>query len=144
MEVNNVHILLVEDNEGDILLMKEALEDTSISAKISVVRDGEKAVRFLEKEGEFIETENPDLIILDINIPKKNGFEVLKDIKSDQNYSHIPVIMFSTSSSHQDIVTCYKNHANCYITKPDDADSFFEAVQMIEEFWMKLSELPTA
>ncbi|TVP45838.1 MAG: response regulator [Mongoliibacter sp.] len=137
-----IHILLVEDNEGDILLTTEALEDRKISIQLSIARDGQEALDFIFQRGKFENVEEPDLILLDINLPKKNGHEVLQIIKSEESYKHIPILMLSTSSSGKDIVTSYKNHANCFITKPVEVDNFQEAIASVEEFWMHTAKLP--
>lgn len=140
--MNSIHILLAEDNEGDILLTTEALEDDLALKKISVVKDGKEAMNFLEKKGKFVHAEHPDLILLDINLPKKNGHEVLKFIKESKTLRHIPVIMFTTSSSKKDIMECYQNFANCYITKPLEVDEFTNVVLQIKEFWVNAAHLP--
>lgn len=137
-----IHILLVEDNDGDILLIKEAFEDAKLANRISVVKNGEKAIYFLEKKEGFEDAETPDLVILDVNLPRKNGHEVLHFIKTTESLIQIPVIMLTTSSSEQDIVKSYKEHANCYITKPVDVDDFLNAVLDIENFWISLVQLP--
>jgi len=139
-----IHILLVEDNKGDILLIEEAFEEAKVANSISVVKDGEKAIRFLNKKGEFQNTETPDLVILDINLPRKNGHEVLQYIKENENLKQIPVIMLTTSSSERDIIKSYKHHANCYITKPVDVEDFIKAVLKIENFWISLVQLPSS
>lgn len=138
-----IHILLVEDNEGDIVLITEAFEDIKLKNEISIVRNGEEAISFLEKKNGFENVKIPDLIILDINLPKINGHEVLQFIKTNDNYKTIPVIMLTTSSSESDISASYKNHANCYITKPVNVDEFLTAVTSIEEFWISLVTLPS-
>jgi CheY-like chemotaxis protein len=138
-----IHTLLVEDNEGDILLTKEAFEDAKLLTRLSVVRDGKEAVDFLNKHGAFKEVETPDLLLLDVNLPKKNGHEVLKFIKEDENLKHIPVIMFTTSSSEKDINLSYQNHANCYITKPVDVNDFLSVITKVENFWISVVNLPT-
>ncbi len=138
-----IHILLVEDNEGDILLITEALEERKIANKISVARNGEQALDFIERRGDFKNSPPPDLIILDVNLPRKNGHEVLQYIKETEHLKQIPVIMLTTSSSESDILRSYKNHANCYITKPVDADEFLNAMTKIENFWISLVKLPS-
>ena len=137
-----IHILLVEDNEGDIFLVTEALEEGKIVNKISVTKDGKEAIDFLEKKGKYQNADRPDLILLDINLPKKNGFEVLEHIKSQKNLKQIPVIMLTTSSSEKDISMSYKNHANCFITKPVDVENFLKVVYSIENFWISIVTLP--
>lgn len=137
-----VHILLVEDNEGDILLIEEAFEEARLINTISVLRNGEAAIRFLDQEGEYENAKSPDLIILDVNLPRKNGHEVLKYVKTNNDFKQIPVIMLTTSSANKDIERSYENHANCYITKPVDVDDFMQAVMSIESFWISLVQLP--
>ena len=141
--MNSIHILLVEDNEADILLTKEALHDLKILVNLSVVNDGEKAIHFIEKKGNYAETATPDLILLDVNLPKKNGHEVLQFIKENEFYKHIPVIMLTTSSSQIDINTSYNNHANCFITKPIEVKDFLKVIATIENFWISIVKLPT-
>lgn len=137
-----VHILLVEDNEGDILLTSEALEEGRILNKISVARDGKAAIDFLSKTGAYVDAESPDLILLDINLPKKNGFEVLEFVKTNPELRHIPVIMLTTSSSMRDVEQSYRNYANCYITKPIEVTEFMDAISRIEDFWLSVVKLP--
>lgn len=140
--MKSAHILLVEDNEGDILLTTEALEDRKIINKISVVRNGKEALDFLLQKGKYKDQPPPDLILLDVNLPKKNGHEVLQIIKSNKKTMKIPVIMLTTSSSERDINLSYQHHANCYITKPVEMESFMEAIYTIEDFWLQLVKLP--
>lgn len=137
-----IHILLVEDNEGDILLTREAFEEATLQTRLSVVRDGKEATDFLSKEGQFKEAELPDILLLDVNLPKKNGHEVLQFLKEDERTKHIPVIMFTTSSSESDINLSYQNHANCYITKPVDVNEFLSVITRIEHFWLSIVHLP--
>lgn|SRR5690606_23154924 len=141
--MKGIHILLVEDNEGDILLTTEALEERKIINKISVAKDGKEALDFIFKEGAYKNATTPDLILLDVNLPKKSGHEVLQVIKSDDRTAHIPVIMLTTSSSETDINLSYKHHANCYITKPVEVDDFLEAISGVEDFWLNIVKLPT-
>jgi chemotaxis family two-component system response regulator Rcp1 len=141
--MKEVHILLVDDNEGDILLTVEALNEARIINKISIARDGVEAIRFLNKQHPFADCETPDLILLDINLPKMDGMEVLAVIKTDQELRRIPVIMLTTSSSERDILASYDNHANCFITKPVDLDRFMSVVRTIEDFWISIVKLPT-
>ena len=140
--MNSIHILLVEDNEGDILLTTEALEEGKIMNKLSVARDGQEALDFLNKKGKYKEARLPDLILLDVNLPKKNGHEVLKYIKSHEIFRSIPVIMLTTSSAQNDIDNSYENYANCYITKPIELKDFIVAIGKIEDFWINLVKLP--
>jgi CheY-like chemotaxis protein len=140
--MNLVQILLVEDNEGDILLTKEALEEAKILINLSVVKDGKEAIDFVNKQGKYTTVPLPDLILLDVNLPKKNGHEVLKDLKENNKLKHIPVIMLTTSSSEKDINQSYNNYVNCYITKPVEVDEFIAIVAAIENFWISIVKLP--
>lgn len=140
--MTSIHILLVEDNEGDILLTTEALEEGSFCSKVSVVKNGDQAIDFLVRKSPYELAPLPDLILLDINLPRRNGHEVLKYIKNDGSLKQIPVVMFTTSSSEKDIVECYKNHSNCYITKPMDVDDFGEVITRLEHFWGTIAQLP--
>ena len=138
-----IHILLVEDNDGDILLTTEALEDAKILVKLSVVKDGVEAIDFLNKQSGYESAEQPDLILLDVNLPKKDGHEVLKYIKESESIKHIPVIMLTTSSAPKDINRSYNNYVNCYITKPVDVNDFIAVISTIENFWISIVKLPT-
>ena len=135
-------ILLVEDNEGDVVLTTQALKKANISEGINVVMDGDEALRYLRKEGLFKNAETPDLILLDINLPKIDGMEVLAEIKKDEGLLRIPVVMLTTSDSEKDILNAYYNHANCYIVKPADFKKFIEVVQTIKDFWISSVKLP--
>ena len=137
-----IHILLIEDNEGDILLTKEALDSGRIANTMAVVKNGWDAIQYLERASNNDGAEMPDLILLDVNLPKMNGHEVLINIKSNEKVQHIPVIMLTTSSSAPDIFKAYKQHVNCYITKPVAADGFLEIVASIETFWLAVVKLP--
>jgi len=137
-----IHILLVEDNEGDILLTREALEEGRLLNRLSVVRDGAEAIDFLHKQCRHAQADAPDLIMLDVNLPKMNGHEVLREIKNDDRLKHIPVVMLTTSSSERDILRAYDNHVNCYITKPVNVNDFLQVVLSIEHFWITLVQLP--
>lgn len=141
--MKSIHVLLVEDNEGDILLTREALEEGKLINQISIARDGKEAIDFLEKKAPFQASTLPDLILLDVNLPKKNGHEVLHFIKTAEAYRHIPVIMLTTSSSFKDINNSYLNHANCYITKPVEVEEFFRVVVQLENFWVNIVKLPS-
>ncbi len=139
--MKQVHILLVEDNEGDIVLTLEAFEESKILNKFSVVRNGKEALDFLFRQHPFQDAQEPDIILLDINLPLKSGIEVLQEVKNNDQVKHIPVIMLTTSSSEKDISLSYKHHANCYITKPVEVSKFLEAVNAIEHFWLQIVSL---
>jgi CheY-like chemotaxis protein len=135
-----IDILLVEDNEGDIVLAIDAFEESRIRNKINVIRDGEAAVDFfdaIQSSGQI-----PDLVLLDINLPKISGHEVLVYLKTNEKFKSIPVIMLTTSSSEKDIALSYKNHVNCYITKPIDVADFIRAIGKIEDFWIRIATIP--
>jgi CheY-like chemotaxis protein len=140
--MKEIHILLVEDNEGDIILTTEALEEGKIINKVSVVKDGKQAIDFLNKKEPFEKATQPNLILLDINLPKKNGHEVLQYIKGSKSFRQIPIIMLTTSSSEKDITEAYNHYANCFITKPVDVNEFMQAVAKIENFWISIVQLP--
>lgn len=137
-----VRILLIEDNEGDIILTLEALREARFDNHIDIVRDGEQAIQFLVKEHPYENAETPGLILLDINLPRIDGKEVLTRIKADPNLKMIPVVMLTTSDSEKDIIDAYTNHANCYITKPVGFRNFMEVVMTIKEFWISIVQLP--
>lgn len=137
-----VEILLIEDNSGDVLLTKEAFEEIEFKDKINVARDGDDAMDYLHKRGPYKDAVRPDLILLDLNLPRKDGREVLEEIKSDAELRSIPVIILTTSKSERDIRICYDLHANCYITKPVDFDEFLMIVKYIVDFWLGLVKLP--
>ena len=140
--VREVHILLVEDNPGDVRLTLEALRDGRISNQVSVVHDGEEALDFLRRRGEHAGAERPDLVLLDLNLPKKDGREVLQEVKADSELHRIPVIVLTTSSADQDVLLSYDLHANCYIKKPIEYDEFMRAIRGLENFWTKIVRLP--
>lgn len=137
-----IEILLVEDNPGDVRLTQEALKETKILNNLSVVMDGEEAMAFLRQEGDFADAVRPDLILLDLNLPKKDGREVLAEIKEDDELKQIPVVVLTVSQAEQDILKTYELHANCYITKPIDLHQFVEVVKAIEDFWLTIVKLP--
>ncbi|MCI0448631.1 MAG: response regulator [Chlorobi bacterium] len=139
----SLQILLVEDNEGDVRLIQEAFSGSKINKCFSVAKDGEDALNFLYKKGPYSsDSVRPDIILLDINLPKKNGFEVLNQIKNDPELKRIPVIMLSSSSSEDHISKSYELSANCYVTKPVDFDEYSEVVKTIEDFWFDKAKLP--
>jgi two-component system, chemotaxis family, response regulator Rcp1 len=137
-----IEILLVEDSPGDVRLTKEALKDSKILNNLSITGDGMEAMAFLRKEGKYADATRPDLILLDLNLPKKDGREVLKEIKEDPLLRRIPVVILTTSRSEQDIIKTYDLHANCYINKPVDLDQFVNVVKSIENFWFSIVKLP--
>lgn len=141
--MKQVSILLVEDNEGDIVLTTEALEDSKIINKVNVVRNGKEALDYIFKKGKYAGVETPDLMLLDINLPLKSGHEVLQIIKSDEQMKRLPIIMLTTSSSESDINMSYEYHANCYISKPVEINQFISAVTTIESFWLNIVTRPT-
>ena len=138
-----VEILLVEDNEGDVGLIEEVFEEAKIRNNIHVAEDGEEAVLYLRGEGKFSGSPRPDIILLDLNLPKNDGREVLKEIKEDDNLKNIPVVILTTSNAEKDILRAYDLHANAYITKPLDFDQFIRAVGSIENFWLEIVNLPS-
>lgn len=139
--MNSAHILLVEDNEGDILLTLDAFEECKVKTEISIAKNGQEALDFLFQRGAFIDVEKPDLILLDINIPIFNGHDVLQKIKADTKLKIIPVIMLTTSSNEKDLNKAYENHCNSYVKKPLDMNEFLSAILKIEQFWLELTLL---
>jgi len=139
---NSIEILLVEDSPGDQRLTKEALKEGKINNNLYIVEDGEEALAFLKKEEPFTTVPKPDLILLDLNLPKMNGQEVLKIIKADEKLKRIPVVILTTSQEDEDILNAYNLNANCYITKPVDFDQFIHVVNKIQEFWFTIVKLP--
>jgi CheY-like chemotaxis protein len=137
-----IEILLVEDNPGDVRLIEEALRDGKICNSISVAVDGVEALAYLHKEGRYTHSPRPDLILLDLNLPKKSGIEVLQEIKTDEHLKRIPVIVLTTSQAEQDIMKTYNLYANAYVTKPVDLDQFINVVKAIEGFWLEIVKLP--
>jgi chemotaxis family two-component system response regulator Rcp1 len=138
-----IQVLLVEDNPGDVRLTKEALKEGKLLNQLTVVGDGVEALSFLRKEGIYADAPQPELILLDLNLPKKDGREVLAEIKADPNLRRIPVVVLTTSSSEEDILKIYDLHANCYITKPVDLEQFMGVVKSIEDFWVSVVKLPS-
>jgi len=137
-----IDILLVEDSEGDVRLVKEALKDGKLNNTLGVVKDGVEAMDYLYHKGKFSDSVRPDLIILDLNLPKKDGREVLSEIKADNDLKRIPVVILTTSSAETDILKTYNLHANCYIVKPLDLDQFINVVKTIENFWLSIVKFP--
>lgn len=138
-----IEILLVEDNPGDVRLTIEALKESKIRNRLHIARDGEEAMDFLRHRGEFTDAPRPDVILLDLNLPRKDGREVLKEIKEDENLKRIPVAVITISSAEEDILKSYNLHANCYIQKPIGIDQFVKVVQSIEDFWFTIVTLPS-
>ena len=137
-----IEILLVEDSPGDVTLTVEALRDAKVANNLHVARDGEEALRFLRHEGEFADRPRPDLILLDLNMPRKDGREVLADLKADDELKRIPVVVLTTSQSEDDVAAAYNLSANCYVAKPVDLDQFLGVVRAIDDFWLSLVKLP--
>ncbi|MHB8866274.1 MAG: response regulator [Pirellulaceae bacterium] len=137
-----IDILLVEDNPGDVDLTKEALEGAKVSNRLHVVDNGEQAMDFLCRRGEHADAPRPDLILLDLNLPKKDGREVLEEIKANRDLAEIPVVILTTSAADEDVGRAYQLHANCYITKPVNFTEFLKVIQAIEDFWLTTVRLP--
>ena len=138
-----IEVLLVEDNPGDVRLTKEALKEGRLLNNVNVVGDGIEALSFLRRQDKYEQVVQPDLILLDLNLPKKDGREVLAEIKADPNLRRIPVVILTTSSAEEDILKTYDLHANCYVTKPVDLDRFMGVVKSIEDFWVSVVKLPS-
>ena len=140
--IKPIEILLVEDNPGDVRLTREALRENKVNNNLHVAVDGTEALDFLFRRGKYVDAPHPDLVLLDLNLPKKNGREVLAEVKADPLLRRIPVVILTTSDAEQDILASYDLHANCYITKPVDLDRFIEVVKSIEGFWLCVVKLP--
>jgi CheY-like chemotaxis protein len=137
-----IEVLLVEDNPGDVRLTREALKEGKVRNHLSVAPDGVEALAFLRRQGKYADAPRPDVILLDLNLPKKDGREVLEEIKGDPALRNIPVVILTSSDAERDIVRAYSLHANCYITKPVDLDQFITVVKSIEDFWFTIVKLP--
>lgn len=137
-----IDVLLVEDSEADAVMVEESLQDSKLKVNLQIVKDGIEALDYLYKRGKYKEAGIPDIIILDLNLPRKDGREVLEDIKNDQKLRFIPVVVLTTSADEEDIYRSYNLHANCYITKPLDFDQFAKIVASIEDFWFTIVRLP--
>lgn len=137
-----IEILMVEDNPGDVDLTKEALEHAKVGNRLSVVGDGASAIEFLYRRGEYADAPRPDIIFLDLNLPRKDGREVLSEIRADAELAEIPVVILTTSEADEDILRAYQLHANCYITKPVSFQRFLEVIEAVEEFWLTVVKLP--
>lgn len=140
--INPIEVLLVEDSPADVRLTKEALKEEKLHVNLNVVNDGVEAMEFLRRAGKFTQAVRPDLILLDLNLPKKDGREVLKEIKCDEKLRSIPVVILTTSKAEEDIVKSYNQYANCYITKPLDLSQFSTVVKSINDFWLTIVKLP--
>ncbi len=138
----SIDILLVEDNPGDVELVREALSEGKMRNEMHVAADGVQALKFLRRQGEYADAPCPDLVLLDLNLPKKSGREVLQEIKSDPNLKFIPVVILTSSKAEEDILKSYRLYANCYITKPVDFEQFMKVVKSIEDFWLTVVKLP--
>ena len=137
-----IEILLVEDNPGDVRLTQEALRDSKVANNLHTVGDGVEALRFLRREGEYADSPRPDLMLLDLNLPRLGGREVLEQVKEDPDLRRIPVVVLTTSEAEDDVVRSYELHANAYVRKPVDFDQFTEVVRLIEDFWFTVVKLP--
>lgn len=137
-----IEILLVEDNPGDVRLTQEALKEGKVMNVLNTVSDGEEALAYLRRQGRYARTTRPDLILLDLNLPRKSGQEVLAEIKDDPDLRRIPVVILTVSEAEQDIIKSYNLHANCYITKPVNLEQFMEVIRTIEDFWLTVVMLP--
>lgn len=142
IESRPIEVLLVEDNPGDVRLTKEALKEGKVRNNLHVVSDGVEAIAFLRREGRYAGAVRPDLILLDLNLPRMDGREVLREVKSDPALLNIPIVVLTSSEAEQDIARAYELHANCYISKPVDLDQFIHVVQSIEDFWFTVVKLP--
>jgi chemotaxis family two-component system response regulator Rcp1 len=137
-----IEILLVEDNPGDVRLTKEALREGKVYSNLHTVKDGVEAMEFLRKKGKYKDVPRPDIILLDLNLPKKDGREVLEEIKTDGDLKRIPVVVLTTSKAEEDVLRTYNLHANCYVTKPVDLEKFMVVVKTIDIFWLTVVTLP--
>lgn len=142
-EWHPIEVLLVEDDQGDILLTREAFELNKVKNRLNVVNDGEQAMAYLRREGEYIEASRPDLILLDLNLPRMDGLEVLREIKADPRILSIPVVVLTTSEAEEDILRSYDLHANAYVSKPVDFEQFIRVVRQIDDFFVSVVRLPT-
>ncbi len=144
MQQEPIEILLVEDSPGDVRLTKEALREGKVHNNLNVVVDGEQAMAYLRRQGQYQNAVRPDLILLDLNLPRKDGREVLAEVKADAELRSIPVVILTTSKAEEDILRSYQLAANCYVTKPVDLEQFIKVVKAIEDFWLVIAKLPRA
>ena len=140
--VRPIEVLLVEDDEGDVLMTREALAEGKVINRLNVVNDGVEAVEYLRRDGKYAEASRPDLILLDLNLPKKDGRQVLEEVKADESLRRIPVIVLTTSAADEDVLRSYDLHANAYVTKPVDFDRFVEVIRQIDDFFISVVRLP--
>lgn len=143
MDGKLVEILLIEDNAGDARLVLEALRDAKVRNNLTWVADGEDGIVFLRREGKYAAAPRPDLILLDLNLPRRDGRELLAEIKADEKFRRVPVVVLTTSQAEEDILRAYNLNANCYITKPVDLDQFIKVIRSIEDFWLTIVKLPS-
>ena len=137
-----IEVLLVEDDPGDVLMTQEAFDEHKVRNKLNVVRDGEEALSYLRREGDYADAPRPDLILLDLNLPRKDGREVLAEVKADEELRTIPVVVLTTSEAEEDVLRSYQLHANAYVTKPVDFEGFIEAIKQIDHFFVSVVQLP--
>jgi len=142
--VRPIEVLLVEDDEGDVLMTREALAEGKVINRLNVVNDGVEAVEYLRRDGKYSDASRPDLILLDLNLPKKDGRQVLEEVKADDSLRRIPVIVLTTSAADEDVLRSYDLHANAYVTKPVDFDRFVEVIRQIDDFFISVVRLPPA
>jgi CheY-like chemotaxis protein len=142
--VRPIEVLLVEDDEGDVLMTREALHEGKVVNRLSVVGDGVEAIAFLRREGPYADAVRPDLVLLDLNLPRRDGRQVLEEVKTDPDLRRIPIVVLTTSEAEEDVLRSYDLHANAYVTKPVDFDRFVEVIRQIDDFWISVVRLPGA
>jgi CheY-like chemotaxis protein len=143
-EARPIEILLVEDDPGDVLMAREALEEGKVANRLAVVNDGEEAMAYLRAEGANADRVRPDLVLLDLNLPRKNGLEVLEELRADPSLAAIPVIVLTSSGAQQDVEACYAGGANAFVVKPLELDAFMDLIGAIHRFWLEVAQLPSA
>jgi CheY-like chemotaxis protein len=141
--VRPIEVLLVEDDEGDVLMTREALDEGKVLNRLNVVGDGVEAVAYLRRDGAYADAVRPDLVLLDLNLPRRDGRQVLEEVKNDPDLRRIPIVVLTTSEAEEDVLRSYDLHANCYVTKPVDLEKFITVVQSIDRFWLTIATLPT-